>query len=140
MNYVSLAFIASWLCSCSDLAGNVPLSPEVAIERLTVPCIDSYWNMCAKEIGEDYKIGYSPSLQDYGLIYVRDDIQFEMILNHDGTVKTLEIGIGDFIDLENVEVPVVSQATILSDQRRIIYVLQNRELLVWIFHREFENQ
>jgi hypothetical protein len=146
MKHVFLAFIALSLSSCGDLVGKVPLDPTIAIKQDTVPCIDSYWTDCTKLVGEDYNIGYSPSLEDYGLLYTRNGIQFVFILNHDGTVKTLQIGIGDFVDLGTetgliVVTNTTSPITISKEEmERKNYVLQNREILVRIFNLEFEDK
>lgn len=104
-----LLAVSLLLASCAKLFGDIPLTPEVRVQELTVPCLRSFWVDCMADIGYDYEIVYSKSYQDYGIQYVRYGVVFELVLNHDGTVKTLEFGANDFVVLEGVKTPVVSE-------------------------------
>lgn len=130
MRLITGLVIASGLAvACSKLAGDINLDPTFYIKQQTLPCVNSQWQDCTKIVGKDYNIGYSPKLDAYGLIYVRGAIVFEMLLDHEGKVKTVLFGPQDFVNLterDGVTVPMVNHS--LSKEEK--------ELLLWEFTAE----
>lgn len=131
MRFITGILIASGLAiACSKLAGDINLDPTFYIKQQTLPCVNSLWQDCAKIVGKDYNIGYSPKLEAYSLMYVRGAVVFELLLDHEGKVKQVIFGPQDFVNLterDGVTAPVIDNSA---------FSQQEKELLLWEFERE----
>lgn len=62
-------------------------------------CIGQFWSDCAKQTGNDYKVGWSWTVKHYSIMYFRGDQVLVMPLSTDGFITGYTTKLDDWFDI-----------------------------------------